>query len=48
MKHSIAVCLLHLSVNVVAGIAEFGNLFGQQLYSVDRIAEDNALVDLKL
>ena len=47
VEHAISIRLLHLGVDVVTGIPEFSNLLCQQLYSIDRVAEDNTLVDLK-
>ena len=35
--------LRHPGVNVVAAVAEVGDLLGQQFYSLRRVAEDDAL-----
>lgn len=40
--------LEHLGVRVETRVAEFGNLLGEQLDSVGRVAEDDRLVDLEL
>ena len=48
MEDTIAVSLLHASVNIVARVAKLGNLFSQQLHALSRVAENDALVDLQL
>jgi len=48
VKDTISVRLLHFRVNVITRIPEFRNLFGQQFHTVDRVAKDNALINLKL
>lgn len=48
MKDSVSVCLLHLGVDVVAGVPQFGDFFRQEFNAVNRVAEDDALVDFKL
>lgn len=48
VEDAVAVGLLHLGVDVVAGVSELGNLLGQELDAVDRVAEDDGLVDLEL
>ena len=48
MEDSVSVCLEHLRVRVEARVAELGNLLGQQLHSVRRVAKDDRLVDLEL
>lgn len=35
-------------MNVVARVTKFGNLLGEQLNAIDRVAKDNALIDFKL
>ena len=47
MKDSVSVSLLHFGMNVVTGVSEFGNLLGKKFHTVDRVAEDNTLVDFK-
>lgn len=47
MKDSVSVSLLHFCMNVVTGVSKFGNLLGKKFHTVDRVAEDNTLVDLK-
>ena len=47
MEHPVPVRLGHLGVDVVAGVPKFGDLLGQQFYSLRRVAEDDALIDLK-
>lgn len=48
VEHAVAVLLVHPRVDVVAGIAELGDLLRQQLHALGRIAEDDRLVDLQL
>jgi len=48
VKDAVAVRLLHLGVNVVARIAELGDFLGQKFHAVDRVAENDTLVDLQL
>jgi hypothetical protein len=48
VKHSVAVGLDHLSMDVKARIAELSDLLGEQLHSIGGVAEDDRLVDLKL
>ena len=44
----VTVGLLHLGVDVEAGVAELGDLLGEQLDAVHAVAEDDALVDVQL
>lgn len=46
MEDTVAVGLSHLSVDVVAGVTQVGDLLGQQFNSLGGVAEDDALVDL--
>jgi hypothetical protein len=48
MKDTIAVSLPHFCVNVETRIPKLCDLFRQEFNTVDRIAENNRLVDLKL
>lgn len=48
MEHAVAVALHHLGMDVEAGVAQLRDLLGQQLHAVDRVAEDDGLVDLQL
>lgn len=48
MEDAVSVGLEHLCVRVEARVAELGNLLGEQLHSVRRVAEDDRLVDLQL
>ena len=48
VKHPVPVALEHLGVNVEARVPELGNLLGKELYSVDRVTENNRLVDAQL
>ena len=48
MEDPVAVRLDHLGVNVIARVAKLRDLLGQQLDAVDRVAEDDALIDLQL
>ena len=43
MEHPVPVCLGHLGVDVVAGVPKLGDLLRQQLHSLCRVAEDDAL-----
>ena len=47
MEYPIPVCLLHLRVNVVTRIAQLSDLFRKQLHAVDRVAENDALIDFQ-
>ena len=40
--------LHHLGVDVEAGVAQLGDLLGQQLNSLGGVTEDNGLIDLQL
>ena len=46
VKHPVPVGLGHAGVNVVATVAQVGNLFRQQFHSLCRVAENDALIDL--
>ena len=48
MKDAISVLLLHLGVNVEAGITEFRDFLSEQLDPLGGVAKDNGLVDLQL
>ena len=48
MEDSVSVSLGHFGVNVETRVAQLSDFFGQELYSVDRVTEDDALVDLEL
>lgn len=48
MEDSITMSLKHLGVRVETRVSEFGDLLGEKLDSVGRVAEDDRLVDLKL
>lgn len=48
MKDAVAMLLVHLGVDVVAGIAKLGDLLGQQFNPLCGVAEDDGLVDLQL
>lgn len=48
VEDAVTVSLLHTGVDVVARVSELGNLLRQKLDTVDAIAENNRLVDLKL
>ena len=47
VKYPVPVRLLHLGVNVVAGIAKFGDFLRKQFHTIHRVTEDYALVDLE-
>jgi hypothetical protein len=48
VENAIAMLLSHLRVNVVARVANLGDLLSQQLHALSRIAENDGLIDLKL
>ena len=48
VKYAVAVCLLHLGVNIIAGITQLRNLFGKKLDAIDGVTEDDTLIDLEL
>ena len=48
MEHPVPVGLKHLGMNIEAGVAQLCYFLGQQLNAVDRVAEDDGLIDLKL
>mmetsp|Transcript_15818 Transcript_15818/g.40766 ORF Transcript_15818/g.40766 Transcript_15818/m.40766 type:complete len:470 (-) Transcript_15818:225-1634(-) len=48
MEDAVAVGLEHLCMDVKARVAKLGDLLGEQLDAVDRVAEDDRLVDLQL
>lgn len=48
MENPVSVLLIHLGVNVEAGVAELSDLLGKQFHSLGRVTEDDRLVDLQL
>eukprot|EP00580_Thalassiosira_gravida_P008308 CAMPEP_0201633804 /NCGR_PEP_ID=MMETSP0493-20130528/6984_1 /ASSEMBLY_ACC=CAM_ASM_000838 /TAXON_ID=420259 /ORGANISM="Thalassiosira gravida, Strain GMp14c1" /LENGTH=112 /DNA_ID=CAMNT_0048105563 /DNA_START=633 /DNA_END=971 /DNA_ORIENTATION=- len=48
VEYLVAVRLLHLGVYVKARVAEFRDFLGEELDAVDRVAEDDGLVDFEL
>ena len=48
MEDTVAVVLEHLGVDVKAGVAKLSDLLCQELHSIDGVAEDDGLIDLKL
>ncbi len=48
VEDPVPVALEHLGVDVEARVAKLGDLLGQQLHAVDRVAEDDGLVDAQL
>ena len=48
MKYPVPVTLKHLGMNIEARITKLCDLFAQQLHSIDRVAEDDGLIDLQL
>ena len=48
MENAVAVALHHLGMDVEARVSQLGDLLGQQLHTIHRVAEDDGLVDLKL
>lgn len=47
MKDTITIRLLHLGVDIVAGIAKLGDFLREQFDAVDGVAENDGLVDLQ-
>ena len=47
MEDPVSVLLPHLGVNVETGVAKLRDLLSQQLNTLHRVAEDDALVDLE-
>ena len=47
MEYPVSVRLLHLCVDVVARISKLGDLLCQQFDAVDRVAENDTLVDFQ-
>jgi hypothetical protein len=47
VKDTVPVSLLHLRVDVVAGVPKLSNFFCKQLNSIHRVAKDDTLVDFK-
>lgn len=45
MEDTVSVRLLHFGMNVVTRITKFRDFLRQQLYTIDRVAKDDALVD---
>ena len=48
MEDLVSVRLCHAGVDEEAGVPQLCDLLGQQLHSLHRVTEDDALVDLKL
>lgn len=48
VEDAVAMGLNHLGVDVEAGEAELRNALGKELDTVDRVAEDDALVNVEL
>lgn len=48
VEDTVASVLLHLGVTVETRVAQLGDLLGQKLDTVGRVAENNGLVDLQL
>lgn len=48
VEDSVTVGLLHFGMYVEAGISQLRDFLGEELNTVDRVAEDDGLVDLKL
>ena len=47
MEHTVPMGLRHFGVDVVAGIAQFGDLFGEQFHTLGGITENDTLINLK-
>lgn len=48
VKDSITISLLHLGMYIEAGVSQLCDLLGQELDAVDRVAEDDGLINLQL
>ena len=48
VEDAVAVGLQHFSVDVETRVPELGDLLGEELHAVNRVAEDDGLVDLEL
>ena len=48
VEDSVTVGLLHLGMDVEARVAKLGNFLGEEFHAVDRVAEDDGLVDFQL
>ncbi len=48
VKDSVTIRLLHLGMDVEAGVPKLRDLLGKELDTVDRVAEDDGLIDLQL
>lgn len=48
MEHAVPVRLEHLGVDVEARVAQLSDLLCQKLHTVDRVAENDRLVDAQL
>jgi hypothetical protein len=48
MEHSVSVGLLHLGVDIEAGVSQLRDFFCQQFHTINRVAEDDGLIDIKL
>ena len=48
VEDAVAVVLAHLGVDVEARVAELGDLLGQELDTLRRVAENDRLIDLQL
>lgn len=47
MEDTIAMGLEHLSVDVKARVPQLGDFFGKQFDAIDRVAENDGLVDFE-
>ena len=41
MENAVTIILLHLSMDVVAGIAKLGDLLCKELHTINRVAKDD-------
>jgi len=48
VEHTVSVRLIHPGVNVVACVPQVGDLLGQKLHTLGRVAEDDRLINLQL
>ena len=48
VEHPVTVCLLHFGMYVETGVSQFRYLLGKELDAVNRVTEDDGLVNLEL
>mmetsp|Transcript_2510 Transcript_2510/g.4648 ORF Transcript_2510/g.4648 Transcript_2510/m.4648 type:complete len:205 (-) Transcript_2510:386-1000(-) len=48
VEDPVAICLLHFGMYVEAGVSKLRDFLGEELNAIDRVAEDDGLVNLQL